>query len=232
MYILKPELVHEQVVLDFVKRCASVGDRECDVCGSQALAAKMHEGGYSAWLKQTKANALAREWHSKCGLEPGNTLLLVERVSGHADVSEEYLQQFPMLSEEERLVGIVTICPVLEDMDSDTYEGDNSDGAQDGSAGSAILRLCLIPCYRDTINFILALTDSMTYVVCEGLPFKHLVYWLQDGAERDAMTAALRSCNFDYKSTHSVSNADIYWADLRTAHQLRDRICEFRRKEE
>lgn len=232
MYLIKPELNHEAVVLDYVSRCMRMGDALVDIFGSPALTEKFEEGGYDVWLKQVNANALSREWHSLCGLEPSNTLLLVERVSCHKDVDEEYLQQFPMISESERLVGIVTFRAVLEDSDMDCNGGALMKQVPVNGGGSAILYLSIIPCYRDTINYVLALTDSMTYAVCEGLPYKYLVYWLGDTVHRGAMVPALQSCNFDYKSTDSVTNEDIYWADLRLVHQLKGRICESTRKEE
>ena len=228
MNLIKPALGHESAVTDFVSRCLEFGDAYADICGSSVLAKKFQEEGYDAWLKLVQANAIAKERHSQHSLEPGHTLLLVEHLDPGVEVSAEYLKQFPLLDAHSRLAGIVTVQHAIKDAD-----GGRGYSWFDVQEGTGDVRLCMLPCYRDSVNYMLSLSDLMACVVCEGLPYKYLQMYLRNEPGREALVLALRSCNFDLQGGDGSTYAPYrYRVDLRAAHQLEKHLRKYYRKEE
>ncbi len=221
MYLVKPELAHEAPVKEFFNKCCNVGDISIRVAGSYSLLHALTGKGYSAWLERVRVNAIARQWRSKSGIEPGHTLLLVENINSVGEAGQDYRALFPALSEETSLVGIVTLHTLLTDADVK----DTTIELLDGSI--AKLTLALLPVCRSTANYALAVQDILAHIVCEGLPYKKVRCVPNEFCEDRDLEVALQRCNFDECPTLTRRT---YQVDLRAAHQLRSRIQEYNKE--
>lgn len=229
MYLLKPNSDHRESVADFVSKCQVAGDNDSDIFGGYQLARTYVFSGYNAWLDRLNLNAMARQWRSKSGIEPGHTFLIAEAVDNAASVDPDYVAKFPVLPNGDWLVGLVTIKAGLKDSDSPSWVPSNP--FDDGSRG--VLSLCTLPAYRATANYVLLLADIMAYVVCEGLPYKFLLCEVPDTEERQEYRVALEKCDFYQQGGDLISGVRYryYHADLRAAHRLKSRIQEWSREE-
>lgn len=217
MYLVKPKLEHEQALQTFLDKCEKQGDTVTDVFGSEALANIYTYSGFKSWVGSVKKNELARSPTQE--IEPGHTFLMMENISGSDGVDESV---FPQAKNGQYLVGVVTLRTILEDWSSAVVQG----AALDGSM--AIMTLTVVPEYRNTASYMLAIQDALAHIVCAGLPYKYVRCVVAMDKNTGDYLSALEKCNFTtlYAMTSEDKKFRISQVDLRAAHQLRSRIQE------
>ncbi len=223
MYLVRPSDIHEAAVTDFVNRCCKNEDID-EV--SRDLASVLKQVGYKAWKEMIPSRRIARYDGDSKVIVPGYTLLLCEYgLEQEGDGLETYTRQFPVFGNGNHLVGVVTLGAV------ENREQQIAGNATIFLTDTASLRFSLLPIYRSLASYILMLQDILTYIICEGLPYKYLVYCCSEAATSSDIQAALKVCSFDLQESGSSNESEFYKVDLRVAHQLRTRIQEWSRKE-
>lgn len=220
MYLLKPDTAHETAVQTFVSKCEEEQDSHSDIFGGEVLALAMNQGGYNGWLEQVQRN---EEAHSvRPDAEPGYTFLLVEAIHSPTDVLMSYKEQFPILPNGDFLVGVVTLRSAVNGELAEAMLGTLACGH------TALMTLTLLPAFRNTANYMLAVQDILAHIICMGLPYKWIRALVPADGKSQQYDQALGKCNFVSHSLMSKSGSHVVQVDLRAAHQLRSRIQEYR----
>lgn len=207
MYLTEPKRVHEHAMQKYMVECDRCGVPREVVAGSHELANALFGNGFDVWVDKVKANATASEVDESINLAPGHTFLIIDEVVGPVGSYEEYVGNQPLVATGEVLVGTVTLRSVQDAGYSNLEEG-------------AMLTVSLLPSMSNTASYMRAIQATLTYIVCAGLPYRHICFNEQCYKPDDALKEALQRCFFEKKS----EGCPVSIVDLSATHQLKTRI--------
>lgn len=221
MYLRKPDIAYEGAFLKYMSLLSEGPKTTPWPAGGAERQEAWDKRGYKAWLLSLTALN-----NSDLRSEPGDTYLIADPIdlSGPIAPGEDTTferEDVPMFPDEDLMVGIVSFLRVREWI------------SETGKFGSAVcpkdmaaLNLSLLPSYSNTSGFLRALSDALTHVVCNGLPYKDVVCLVDKNTACPEFVSALSRCAFQLEGTLGT-DTDIWRIDLRVAHLLRRRIQTF-----
>lgn len=212
MYLRKPSAEHEDALNKYMSQMSSETKATLWPAGGALRQEAYDNRGFKAWLCSLTAlnNADLRK-------EPGITYLIADPIDTTNDPFFNK-DEVPMFPNGDLLVGIVSFLGVYEWLDEVGGVATTS-----CPKDTAALYISLLPSYGNTSGFLRALQDSLTHIVCEGLPYKDVVCLVPKDSACPNFIAALSRCTFQWEGTLD-RDTDMWRVDLRTAHLLRYRI--------